>query len=110
MGFFGGRKMLSLPSNGGWDLTGREAVVEFLRPKWIAIPLKYLKNESFELCVAIDDNVKIGSKIAVGKCGTVLYSSISGKVTAIQKRDHVSLRKVDHVFIENNFADEFIAE
>jgi len=78
---------------------------KYVKPKTIAIPLKYMKSEAFDVHVEVGERVKIGTKIATGKDIT-LYATVSGKVLAIEKRDHVALKKTEHIVIENDFLDE----
>jgi len=87
-------------------LTESEPVVNYLKPKTVAMPLKYMKSDISEVHVEVGDSVKIGTKIASDKDAISLFSTISGKVVSIEKRDHISLRKIDHIVIENDFLDE----
>ncbi|MCL2840417.1 MAG: 4Fe-4S dicluster domain-containing protein [Defluviitaleaceae bacterium] len=104
MPFFSQRKSVVIRNSK--KMTESQPVLKYLKPKTVAIPLKYMQSEHFDRHVDIGDSVKIGTKLAAGKDNIILFSTVSGKVTAIEKRDHVSLKKADHIIIENNFLDE----
>ena len=100
MSFFKGKTFISMPK----APAGERPLKEFLNPKTVAIPL-LAKNLSYEAVVSVGDEVKIGTKIGE-KAENFIVATISGKVVAIEKRDHSSLKKLDHVVIENNFKEE----
>jgi len=106
VGFFSGPNQVI--ADNAKELTGSKPIMEYLKPKTVAIPLKHMKSEAFDVHVEVGDDVKIGTKIATRNDNfTVpLFSSVSGKVIAIEKRDHVTLKKANHIIIENNFLDE----
>jgi len=98
--FFKGKTFITMPKGSSEE----RPLKEFLNPKTVAIPLR-AKNVDYEGCVSVGDLVKIGTKIGE-KAADSISSSISGKVIAIEKRDHTSLKKIDHVVIENDFKEE----
>ena len=111
MGFFSGPNQVTpkdVVAKNAKELTCSKPIMEYLKPKTVAIPLKHMKSESFDIHVEVGDEVKIGTKIATRNDNFIvpLFSSVSGKVVAFEKRDHVSLKKANHIVIENNFLDE----
>lgn len=106
MGFFSGNNYII--ANGKKELTNEKPVFEYTSPKIIAIPLKNMGSEAFDVHVNVNDYVKIGTKIATRNDHFTLpiFSSVSGKVVAIEKRNHVSLKKTVHIVIENDFKEE----
>jgi len=106
VGFFNKLKHMKL--DGQKELTINKDVVDYTRPKKIAIPIKHLALEDFTVHVKEGDYVKIGTKLATGNdhIKLPLFSSVSGTVATTEKRDHVSLRKSSHIIIENDFKDE----
>ena len=106
MGFFSGQDYIVI--DGQKKLTNNKPPLEFTSPKTVAIPLKNISYEDFTVHVEVGDYVKIGTKLATGNdhLKLPLFCSVSGTVTAIEKRDHVSLRKTNHIVIENDFKDE----
>jgi len=59
-------------------------------------------------CVKVGDEVKIGTLIAKreDKMYVPIFSSVSGKVVAIEKKMSTSLKPVDYIIIENNHKDD----
>ncbi|MCL1924117.1 MAG: hypothetical protein FWF50_00870, partial [Defluviitaleaceae bacterium] len=106
MGFFSGKSFV--PIEGRKDLSNTKPIKEFLNPNTVAIPLRTMDSEAFEALVSVGDKVKIGTKIGqrIDHFSVPLFSSISGTVIAIEKRDHASLKKADHIVIENDFKEE----
>lgn len=106
MGFFSGKSQIKV--DGKKQLSNSKAVIEYLEPKSVAIPLKNMGSESFEIHVEIGDKVKIGTKIATRNdhFTVPVFSSVSGVVTAIEKKAHVSLKPTLHIVIENDFKEE----
>lgn len=106
MGFFIRKDYISV--DGRKKQTNTKAPHDFTKPKTVAIPLKHMNFENFEVFVQVGDKVKIGTKLAERNdhFKMPIFATVSGTVTAIEKRDHVALRKVDHVVIENDFLDE----
>jgi len=104
MGFFSGDNHVVVPPRK--KRTSTKPVFEYL-PKTIAIPLKSMGSEKFDIFVEVGDYVKIGTKLAVRADHFIVpvFSSVSGVVTAIENRDHVSLKKTPHIVIENDFTD-----
>ena len=105
MGFFSGQNYIEVDKQK--KLTNSKPLLEYI-PQLVAIPLKNLAFEGFTIHVEVGDYVKIGTKLATGDdhIKLPLFSSVSGTVTAIEKRDHISLKKANHIIIENDFKDE----
>ena len=106
MHFYSGERYLKV--DGHKQITMDKPVFEYTKPKTVAIPLKNAGYEDFEVHVAVGATVKIGTLLATGKDHNKLplFSSVSGTVTAIEKRDHIGLKKTDHIIIENNQLDD----
>lgn len=106
MGFFSGKSRIKV--RGYKELTNAKPPMEFVKPKVIAVPLKHMGVEAFDVHVKIGDMVKIGTKIATRSdhFTVPLFSSVSGKVIGIEKRDHSTIKKTQHIIIENDFNDE----
>lgn len=106
MGFYSGKSYIKV--DGQKEVTMNKPVLEYTSPKTVAIPLKNAGYEDFEIHVEVGTPVKIGTLLATGKDHNKLplFSSVSGTVTAIEKRDHISLKKTNHIVIENDFKDE----
>ena len=106
MGFYSGKSYIKV--DGQKEVTIDKPVLEYTSPKIVAIPLKNAGYEDFEIHVEVGTPVKIGTLLATGKDHNKLplFSSVSGKVTAIEKRDHISLKKTNHIIIENDFKDD----
>lgn len=76
-------------------------------PDFVSIPL-------FHNGVAIAPLVKVGDKVKIGDVLGIrndslyvpIFSSVSGTVTAIEKKQTDSLKPADHVVIENDHKDE----
>lgn len=94
--------------DGQKELTLNRSLLEYTNPTTVAIPLKNLDFEDFAINVEVGDYVKIGTKLAIGNDHNKLplFSSVSGTVTAIEKRDHIALKKANHIIIENDFKNE----
>jgi len=108
MGFFSGKNHVVV--DGKKDLTSKQATASFVNPKSVAIPLKAMNSEKFDVLVEIGDQVKIGTLLATGldKYKLPIYSSVSGTVTAIDAKYHISKRNAKHIVIENDFKDETV--
>lgn len=89
--------------NGHKDLTEHVDVVT-LNPAKVSIPLFAGADTNPEILVQVGDEVKVGTKIAVFSSRFVvpIYSSVSGKVEAIEEKLHQSLKKVKHVVIASD--------
>ena len=78
--------------------------------KTVSIPLSQHIGAPASPVVAVGDEVKIGQKIAdvaPEKLGCPIHASVSGKVTGIIKKTIPSGAVVEHIVIENDFADEY---
>ncbi|MCL1990524.1 MAG: RnfABCDGE type electron transport complex subunit C [Defluviitaleaceae bacterium] len=106
MGFFSGKSSLMVDGKKG--LTNQKAIETYTQPKVVAIPLKNRDSDNFEIHVEVGSKVKIGTVLAMRKdhLKVPCFSSVSGTVLAIEKKDHVSTRKTNHIVIENDFQDE----
>jgi len=106
VGFFNGQNYIKV--DGQKNLTISKPLLEYTNPKTVIIPLKNMGYEDFDVHVEVGSSVKIGTKLATGKDHNKLplFSSVSGVVKAIEKRDHISLKKTNHIVIENDFKDE----
>ena len=103
MGFFSGKGFVQIQSKK--ELTNTKQIKEFLNPETVALTMG---PDPFEILVAVGDKVKIGTKIAHREAPfyVPIFASVSGTVTAIELRDHPSLKKTNHVVIENDFKEE----
>lgn len=99
---------------GGLHLADRKANVmrkpieEMDAPREIILPLLMHKGVMCSPLVNIGDFVKLGQKIgeSTDPASAPIFSSVSGKVTAIEPRLSPSGREILSVVIENDFKDE----
>ena len=84
-------------------LTELNDSIELFSVDSVAIPLANGNSTKFDVLVEVGESVKVGTNIGVRNDGLIVpvFSSVSGKVVAIEKLDH-PLGKVDHVIIEND--------
>lgn len=89
--------------DGHKDLTLTSEVNRSIDPELVYIPLVN-GNAKCEPCVKIGDDVKVGTKIAERNDHFYLplFSSVSGTVTAIEKRMTSGLTPADHLVIQND--------
>lgn len=89
--------------NGHKDLTEHGEVVS-LNPSKVSVPLFAGADTNPEILVNVGDEVKVGTKIAQFSSRFVIpvFSSVSGKVEAIEDQLHQSLKKVKHVVIASD--------
>ncbi|MGN1343040.1 MAG: RnfABCDGE type electron transport complex subunit C, partial [Traorella sp.] len=89
--------------DGHKDLSEHKDVIT-LNPSKVAIPLYAGAQTNPEVLVQVGDEVKVGTKIAQfnGNFIVPIYSSVSGKVEAIEDRMHQTLKKLKHVVISND--------
>ena len=89
--------------DGKKNLTDKKQVVSYFDSKKVYIPL-FHANSKIELVVKEGDRVKVGTKIAEGKelFYVPLFSSVSGTVLGVESRMHSSMKKLDHLVIEND--------
>lgn len=101
MSLFRGRMRTHL--DGHKDLSEHAEVVT-VNPAKVSIPLYFGTETNLDICVNVGDEVKVGTKLAQfnGKFIVPIYSSVSGKVEAIEEKLHQSLKKVRHVVISND--------
>ena len=97
--------------NGHKDLTDHKDVIKISPDKQVLIPLVAYGSTEVEVLVNENDQVKVGTKIAVrddGKMFIPIFSSVSGTVVKKVKNMHDMLRPIDHLVIENDFKYEKI--
>ena len=89
--------------DGHKDLTNHKDIVEIKDPDTVWIPLANGAAPCTPL-VNVGDEVKVGTKIAERNDNFYLpiFSSVSGTVTAIDKKMNGSMKMVDHMRIEND--------
>ncbi|MBS3985914.1 MAG: electron transport complex subunit RsxC [Selenomonadales bacterium] len=77
-------------------------------PKTVVIPLLQHIGATNASLVAVGDRVLLGQKIGESEAAIAcpVHASVSGRVTAIEKRAHPNGREVLSVVIENDYADE----
>ena len=79
-------------------------------PKSVVIPMQQHIGAPCEPLVAVGDRVLVGQKIGDGQGLCVpVHASVSGIVTAIEPRPHVSGRMVNAVVIENDGRNEAVS-
>lgn len=85
------------------ELTESKSVIT-IHPQTVAIPLYAGADMNPEIFVEVGDEVKVGTKLAQFNSRFIvpIYSSVSGKVEAIEERLHQSLKKVKHIVISND--------
>ena len=93
--------------NGHKDLTLEKDVNTSIDPDVVYIPLVN-GNAPCTPCVKVGDDVKVGTKIAERNDHFYLplFSSVSGTVTAIEKRMTSALTPADHLVIQNDHKNE----
>ncbi len=89
--------------NGHKELSEHSEVV-VLNPDKVAIPLFAGRDTNPQILVQAGDEVKVGTKIAqFSNPFTVpVFSSVSGRVEAVEEKLHQSLKKITHVVISND--------
>lgn len=89
--------------DGHKELTEHKEIVS-VKPSIVAIPLFAGFDPNPEILVQVGDSVKVGTQIAIFKERFVVpvFSSVSGKVIAIEKRLHQTLKQIDHIVIESD--------
>ncbi|MDP3487654.1 MAG: electron transport complex subunit RsxC [Bacillota bacterium] len=93
------------------EATSALAIERMNPPKTVAIPLQQHIGSICDPLVAVGDRVLMGQKIGDSSApiSAPVHSSVSGKVTAIEKRPHPNGRNILSVIIENDFQDEMVA-
>lgn len=100
-----GKGCIHIP--GHKELSLHQDIIKVEVPRFVYIPLVNGSATDFETCVQVGDEVSIGTLLAKRKsCDLPLYSSVSGKVAAIEKRMHATKRMQTHIVIENDFKDQ----
>ena len=81
-----------------------------IQPKSVVIPMQQHIGAPCAPLVSVGDHVVVGQKIGDGEGLCVpVHASVSGTVTAVEPRPHVSGRMVNAVIIENDGKNESIA-
>lgn len=90
------------------ELAEKKAIEVLPLPDYVVIPVQQHLGAPAEPIVNIGDEVKTGDKIceAKGFVSVPSHTSISGKVTAIEKRPHPVGGEVLSIIIENDGKDE----
>ncbi len=92
------------------ELSAKEEPIPGVIPGQVVIPLLQHIGAPCEPLVQVGDRVLRYQKIGDGQGLCVpVHASVSGRVTAIEARPHVSGRMVNAVVIENDFLDEAVA-
>lgn len=92
------------------ELSAKEEPIPSVTPGQVVIPLLQHIGAPCEPLVQVGDRVLRYQKIGDGQGLCVpVHASVSGRVTAIEPRPHVSGRMVNAVVIENDFLDEAVA-
>ncbi len=91
----------------GKSLSENEHIRVMPAPKTVYLPLSQHSGRPAKECVAVGDAVKAGQKIAAadGPISADVFSSVSGKVTAIVERE-TATGYCKHIVIENDGKDE----
>ncbi len=102
--FFGG-----IHPNDKKEVVCRSHLSESVNPREVIIPLRQHIGVPCEPLVAVGDRVKIGQKIGDGNGLCVpVHASVSGTVTAIEERPHVSGQPMRSIVIQNDGKDECV--
>jgi len=90
------------------ELAEKKAIEVLPLPEQVVIPVQQHLGAPAEPVVEVGDEVKTGDKVceAKGFVSVPSHASISGKVTAIEKRSHPVGGKVLSIIIESNGNDE----
>ena len=90
------------------NMSLKEDILNFNKPKYVYIPLIAFHDEDITVLVKKGDYVckmdEIGRK--KGNFKVPIYSSVSGKVLDIEEHDHISGKKVKCVVIENDLKEK----
>lgn len=94
------------------ELTNKLETIPARLPEKVYIPVSQHIGAPCSPLVKIGDEVKKGQKIAEGKgfVTSPIHASISGKVVAIEKKQHPGGNFVDCIVIENDGQDEWCAD
>lgn len=102
--FFGG-----IHPSGHKELSAGVTAPAVLRPKQVIVPMQQHIGAPCTPQVQVGQRVLRGQKIGDGEGLCVpVHASVSGTVTAVEPRPHVSGRQVTAVVIENDFQDAWI--
>lgn len=98
-GWFGGIRLAERK-----ELAEKELPLTALAPRQVAIPLRQHIGRECSPLVSVGDAVKLGQKIGDGKGMCVpVHASVSGRVTALEKRPHPGGGQSLCVVIQNDF-------
>ncbi len=91
------------------EMSTRSAELGAITPKQIILPLLQHAGSPCKPLVNVGDRVLCGQKIGDGDGLCVpVHASVSGTVTAIEKRRHPNGMMVESIVIENDFQDETV--
>lgn len=101
-----GRRKIPAHKKESLNVAPRE--IDITKVEYVYFPLVAGNNAVCEPLVKVGDKVKVGTKIAFrAQFSVPLFSSVSGEVSAIEKRLNVITgRPCDHVVIKNDFKME----
>ncbi|MEE1049155.1 MAG: electron transport complex subunit RsxC [Clostridia bacterium] len=90
------------------DATCHKPIVDLLPPDELVFPLSQHIGAPAKPCVKVGDRVLVGQKIAEaqGFVSANLHSSVSGTVSAIEKRMHPNGTQTESIIIKNDGLDE----
>lgn len=88
-------------------LTADIAIGELSAPAKVYVPLAQHLGAAAKPVVKVGDKVNMGTLIAAadGKISSNIFASVSGKVMGIEKRPVIGGATVEHIVIDNDFAD-----
>ncbi|MBQ3573158.1 MAG: electron transporter RnfC, partial [Clostridia bacterium] len=93
---------------GNKDATASKPIVDLAPPEELVFPLSQHIGAPAKPCVKVGDRVLMGQKIAEadGFMSANIHSSVSGTVTAIEKRLHPNSFPTECIIIANDGMDE----
>lgn len=96
------RGAMRVQMKGHKELTEHKNIIT-IHPQTVAIPL-FGSDPNPEIFVNVGDEIKVGTKLAQFSKPFIVpvYSSVSGKVEAIEDRQFQTLKKVKHVVVSND--------
>ncbi len=97
-----------IPAHKKDSLVNEPIVLDIKKVPYVYFPLVAGNNAVCEPLVKVGDHVKVGTRIAFREQFSVpLFSSVSGTVSAIEKRVNIITgRPCDHIVVENDFKME----
>lgn len=93
---------------GNKDATASKSIVDIVPPEELVFPLSQHIGTPAKPCVKVGDKVLVGQKIAEadGFMSANIHSSVSGTVTAIEKRLHPNSFPTESIIITNDGMDK----